>query len=49
MRRLYRWLPGSPAVKGVLFTVIVVAAVAVLLVVFERAGDLLDNGGVIGP
>ncbi|MGH8873893.1 MAG: hypothetical protein ACRDVM_01390 [Acidimicrobiia bacterium] len=49
MRRIYRALPGPAPVRVLLLAVLVVIALAVLVVVFERAGDLLDTGGTVGP
>ena len=48
MRRLYALLPGPPFVKFLSMVIIVLAALAAMVFVFEWAGDLLDSGGVIG-
>lgn len=47
IRRLYGRLPGPTPVKLLLSLLIVLVALVALGFVFERAGDLLDNGGVI--
>ncbi len=47
MRRFYQSLPGPAPVRVVLFTVLIVVAMALLIFVFEQAGDFLDDGGVI--
>lgn len=44
--RLYRSLPGPLRVALMAIAVVVIAALLVLL--FEWAGDLLDTGGTIG-
>lgn len=48
MRRVYRLLPGPPLVRAAIFIVLILAVLALLALAFERAGDLLDDGGVIG-
>jgi len=47
IRKWFDALPGPLAVRLVLAFVVVAVLLALLAVVFERAGDLLDNGGVI--
>lgn len=47
IRRLYGRLPGPAPVKVLLSVFVVLVALVALGFVFERAGDLLDNGGVI--
>lgn len=47
VKRLFQSLPG-PLPLRILLAIIVVAVMLVALgFIFERAGDLLDNGGVI--
>lgn len=48
MGRWFRALPGPIAVKALLAFVLAIVILAALLVLFEWAGDLLDNGGTIG-
>ena len=48
MRDLFNALPGPPAVRVVLAILIVIAVLALLVVVFEYGGDLIDDGGTIG-
>lgn len=47
VKRIYNALPGPPAVRLLIVAVAVAAALVVLALAFERAGDLIDNGGVI--
>lgn len=47
MKRFYNTLPGPPAARILILLVLVVVALVVLAFAFERAGDLIDNGGVI--
>lgn len=48
MRDLFNALPGPPVVKVLLSVLIVLAVLALLVVVFEYGGDLIDDGGTIG-
>lgn len=48
MKSLLDRLPGPAPVRVLLFAVIVVAALAALLVVFEYLGRFLDQGGTLG-
>ncbi len=48
MRKLYDRLPGPTAVKVLLMVVIVAVVFALLIPLFEWAGDFLDDGGVVG-
>ena len=48
MRDLFNALPGPPVVRVLLAVLIVIAALALLVVVFEFGGDLIDDGGTIG-
>ncbi len=48
MRRVYRLLPGPPLLRALILLVLILAVLALLALAFERAGDFLDNGGVIG-
>ena len=48
MRDLFNALPGPPAVRVVLAVLIVLAALTLLVIVFEYGGDLIDDGGTIG-
>lgn len=48
MRDLFNALPGPPVVKVILATLIVLAALALLVVIFEFGGDFIDDGGTIG-
>ncbi len=49
IRRWFQALPGPLPVRLLIAFVIVAIVVALLAVVFERAGDLIDTGGVVGP
>jgi len=47
LKRIYNGLPGPPPVRvGVMVLGFVLALIA-LAFAFERAGDLIDSGGVI--
>ena len=48
MRRFFDALPGPPLVRALIVAVVVVAALVVLGLLFEWAGDLLDTGGTVG-
>ncbi len=47
LKRIYNALPGPPAARIVVMVLVVALALIALAFVFERAGDLIDNGGVI--
>lgn len=47
VQRIYNALPGPPVVRVLIMIVAVVVLLVVLAFVFERAGDLIDTGGVI--
>jgi len=47
VKRLFRSLPGPLPLRILLAIVIVLLILVALGFIFERAGDLLDNGGVI--
>ncbi len=47
VKRLYNALPGPTGVRIALVVVLVVVALIALAFLFERAGDFIDNGGVI--
>ena len=47
VKRMFRSLPGPLPVRIVLAVIIVMVILVALGFIFERAGDLLDNGGVI--
>lgn len=49
IRGLYQALPGPAIVRILVLVVIAAVALVALFLVFEAAGDLLDDGGVIGP
>ena len=49
MRRLFAALPGPVAVRVMMVAAILVVLLIALFFLFERAGDLLDSGGVVGP
>ncbi len=48
MKKLYDRLPGPTPVKVLLALVIVIVVLALLIPLFEWAGDFLDDGGVVG-
>jgi len=48
MRRWFVRLPGPPVVRALTVIVAAVAVLVVLFFLFEWAGDLLDTGGVVG-
>ena len=48
MRRIWDRLPGPVAMKVIEAAVLAVAALVVLLFLFEWGGGLLDSGGAIG-
>ncbi len=48
MGRLYDALPGAPVVKVLMIVIGVLVALVLLGLLFEWAGDFLDNGGTIG-
>ncbi len=48
MRRVYRLLPGPPLLRATILMVLILGVLALLALAFERAGDFLDDGGVIG-
>ena len=47
MRRLFEMLPGPMPVRVLLAIVAAVLVFVALIVLFEWAGDFLDDGGVI--
>jgi hypothetical protein len=47
MGRLYRLIPGPPAVKVAVIVVVVIVALILLGVLFEWAGRFLDTGGTL--
>ncbi len=47
LKRIYNGLPGPPPVRAGVMVVLLVLALMALALAFERAGDLIDNGGVI--
>lgn len=51
MRAVWRWLWGLPLAAPLRFLLLLVGllgVLAVLVVVFEWAGNLLDSGGAVG-
>lgn len=48
MRRLFDALPGPAPVRVLILVVAVLVAVVALGLLFEWAGDFVDNGGTIG-
>ncbi len=48
MKQLYNRLPGPAPVKLILSVAIIVIVLTLLMLLFEWAGDLLDDGGTIG-
>ena len=47
--RIYHLFPGPPAVRAVLFTLAVLASLALLVLFYEWLGStFLDTGGTIG-
>lgn len=49
MRELWRRLPGPAPLRAALVGVAAVAALALLVVVFEWLGGFLDSGGALAP
>ena len=49
IRRLYRSLPGAPALRVAILVVLAAAMLALLVAAYELLGRaLLDSGGTIG-
>ena len=48
MKKLFASLPGPIPVRILLMALIVVAALVLLIVLFEALGTFLDDGGAIG-
>ena len=48
MKQLYARMPGPPVVKVATLVVLVVVVLTLLVVLFEWAGGILDDGGTIG-
>ena len=47
--RIYRWFPGPPLLRAVLFTLAVLVTLALLGLFYEWVGSsFLDTGGQIG-
>lgn len=47
VKRFYNALPGPAAIRIVIMVAILVVALLLLGMLFEWAGDFIDNGGVI--
>jgi hypothetical protein len=48
MKRMWQALPGPTPLRAFLTILLVVGVLAVLVLLFEWAGDFLDSGGAIG-
>ena len=48
MRKVFDALPGPTVAKVVVLVILVLVVLFLLGILFEWAGDLLDDGGTIG-
>jgi hypothetical protein len=48
IRALYQWMPGPPAARIAMLSIMAVVILALVIWSYEVLGDFLDSGGTVG-
>ena len=48
IKSLYQWMPGPPAARIAVLSIVALFILVLVLWSYEVLGDLLDSGGTVG-